>query len=104
MHDHHQLGPCGPGTVMMDIGTGAGALIIYTSPAEIGREIDISPVGGPRTHVAVRTRRLAGGEVNCAFFPRLAAGDYTIWHDATTPAATVTIAEGQVAEITYAEA
>ncbi|MEV0459243.1 hypothetical protein [Catellatospora methionotrophica] len=25
-------------------------------------------------------------------------------HDATTPAATVTIAEGQVAEITYAEA
>ncbi len=31
-----------------------------------------------------------------AVYPELAAGDYTIWRDATTPAGTVTIDGGSV--------
>jgi 16S rRNA A1518/A1519 N6-dimethyltransferase RsmA/KsgA/DIM1 with predicted DNA glycosylase/AP lyase activity len=38
-------GPTGPGTVVLEIGPGVGALILHT-PAELnGHEIEISPTG-----------------------------------------------------------
>jgi hypothetical protein len=49
-----------------------------------------------RTHSRVRPRQ-AGGETRyAAVYPQLTAGDYTIWKDDATPAATVTIEGGQV--------
>ena len=38
----HALGPSGPGTVVLDLGAGVGALVLYTPPDLDGREIEIS--------------------------------------------------------------
>jgi hypothetical protein len=92
-------GPSSAGSVVLDLGAGIGALILDT-PAELaGREIEISPVGGAsarRTHSLVRERRTGAGLSYAAVYPGLAAGDYTIWQDAVTPAATITVHSGQV--------
>ncbi len=92
-------GPSRAGSVVLDLGAGIGALIL-DAPAELnGREIEISPVGGApafRTHALVRERRTSAGPGYAAVYPGLAAGDYTVWRDAVTPAGTVTIDGGQV--------
>jgi hypothetical protein len=44
----------------------------------------------------VRERRAGGSVQYAAVYPELAAGDYTIWRDATTPAGKVTITGGSV--------
>ena len=57
--DNHTIAASGPGTVVLDLGPGVGALVLHATAAEEGREIDISPVGGgARTHSAVRERRM----------------------------------------------
>jgi hypothetical protein len=93
-------GPSGAGSVVLDLGPGIGVLVLDT-PAELaGREIEVSPAsGGPgahRTHSLVRERRTGAGTSYAAVYPGLAAGDYTLWGDATTPAGTFTIDSGQV--------
>jgi hypothetical protein len=86
--------------LVLDIGGDTGALAIYAPPARAGREIEISPVSGPprRTHNVVRPRRTGHGTRYAAVFPSLAAGSYTVWADDTTPAGTVTILGGQIAQ------
>ena len=73
-------GPSGPGTVVMELGAGVGALILYT-PADLdGEEIEISRDGGaPRTHSRVRPRHLPGQTRYAAVYPGLPAGRYTVW-------------------------
>jgi hypothetical protein len=93
-------GPSSAGSVVLDLGAGIGALIL-DAPAELaGREIEISPARGGtsarRTHSLVRERRTGAGSSYAAVYPGLAAGDYTIWQDDVTPAATITIGSGQV--------
>ena len=91
-------GPSGPGTVVLELGAGVGALVLYT-PAELdGREIEISPDdrGGRRTHSQVRPRHMPAGTRYAAVYPDLAAGPYTIWADEELPAGQVEIAEGRV--------
>ncbi len=95
-------GPSGPGTVIMELGAGVGALILYT-PAELdGEEIEISGDGEPgdpgsrRTHSRVRPRHMPGETRYAAVYPSLPAGRYTVWRDERSPAATVTVAGGQV--------
>jgi hypothetical protein len=76
----HNAGASAPGSVVLDIGPGCGALILYVTAAQLGEEIDVSPVGGGgRTHSAVRERLMPGGSVYCAVYPSLPAGDYTVW-------------------------
>jgi hypothetical protein len=93
-------GPSGAGSVVLDLGPGIGALVLNTPAGLAGREIEISLVsGGPgahRTHSLVRERRTGTGTSYAAVYPGLAAGDYTLWHDAATPAGTFTIDSGQV--------
>lgn len=94
------LGPSRAGSVVLDLGAGVGALVL-NAPAELnGREIEISPVAGGvrarRTHSLVRQRRTGTGTSYAAVYPGLAAGDYTVWDDAVTPAGTVRIDSGQV--------
>ncbi len=109
----HQSGDHAVGNqdcVVLDIGGEVGALILY-APAELsGAEIEISGTG-PRTHSIVRERKVdqpAGGRhaappgpgdaaVYAAVYPGLPAGIYTIWRDAQTPAGTVQVEGGQVA-------
>jgi hypothetical protein len=93
-------GPSRAGSVVLELGAGVGALIL-DAPAELnGREIEISPAGGGaragRTHSLVRERRTGAGRGYAAVYPGLAAGDYTVWHDAVTAAGTVTIDDGRV--------
>ncbi len=93
--------PSGPGTVLLDIGSGTGALIVY-APAEMaGQEIHVSPrhpAGSPRTHAVVRERRVAAGGCQAAVYPALPAGEYTIWRDARTAAGEVCVHGGEVAQ------
>jgi hypothetical protein len=93
-------GPSGSGTVVMEVGAGVGALVLYTPAGLDGAEIEISPEpanpGASRTHSRVRPRHLPGGTSYAAVYPGLPAGRYTIWRDQDRPAATVTVTGGQV--------
>jgi hypothetical protein len=94
----HRYGPTGAGTVMLDLGAGTGALVLYTPADLAGAEIEISPdaPGAVRTHAAVRARPGPRGTRYAAVYDGLAAGGYVIWRDRDTPAGTVTITGGQV--------
>jgi hypothetical protein len=104
-HEHaHQYGPTGTGTVVLDLGGDTGALIIYTGRQLLGREIEVSRVdrgGEPRTHSAVRERQVRDGTFHSAVYPDLPAGVYTVWWDDDTPAGSVTVAGGIVAEFSW---
>jgi hypothetical protein len=82
-------GRTGPGTVVLDIGGGTGALIVR-APAELaGREIHVSPAhppGAARTHAVVRERLLGAATCHAAVYAPLPAGDYTVWHADGSPA------------------
>lgn len=92
-------GPSGSGTVLLDLGADTGALILHT-PADLdGLEIEISRSDAPdvaRTHSQVRERRSGASVSYAAVYPDLPAGEYTIWRDPTTPAATATITGGRI--------
>ena len=91
-------GPSGPGTVVLELGAGVGALVLYTTAELDGREIEISPdeQGAHRTHSQVRPRHMPAGTRYAAVYPDLAAGPYTIWADEQRSAGRVEIAEGRV--------
>ena len=96
-------GPSGPGTVVMELGAGVGALILYTPAGLDGEEIEISRDGARRTHSRVRPRHLPGQTRYAAVYPGLRAGCYTIWRDERTPAATVSVTGGQVSSCQWPE-
>lgn len=105
----HAYGPSETGSVVLDLGGDTGALIIYTGRDLHGREIEISrtadPAAGaddaPRTHSAVRERRVRDGTFHSAVYPDLPAGLYTVWWDDRTPAGAVTVSGGSVAEFVW---
>lgn len=103
MHDQHTLDPSPTASVVLDIGADVGALVLYVPAADLGREIEISQVAssGPRTHAAVRERRLDRGALHCVVYAGLAAGEYTIWADDTTPGGTATVIGGHVTELDW---
>jgi len=94
----HRYGPTTAGTVLLDLGAGTGALVLYTPSNLLGAEIEISPgtPGAARTHAAVRARPVPNGTRYAAVYEGLSAGGYTIWRDHDTPAGQVTITGGQV--------
>jgi len=100
---HHQLGPSEPGAVLLELGGRTGALVVRTGPAELLREIEISPVEQPgvRSHAAVRERWLPGTVCYAAIYPDLPAGRYTVWADPTTPAGTVDVQGGGISDYHY---
>nr|MDT0659229.1 phospholipase [Micromonospora sp. DSM 115978] len=103
MHQHN-LGASGTGSVVLELGGDTGALIIYTGQEWHGREIEISLVGsagGPRTHSAVRERRVRDGVFFSAVYPELPAGTYTVWRDGLAVAGEVTVPGGGVVEFAW---
>jgi hypothetical protein len=98
-------GPTGPGVVVMELGAGIGALILYTPPGLDGEEIEISrdEPGVKRTHSRVRPRPVAGPTRYAAVYPGLPAGRYTIWRDGQTPATAATVTGGQVSSCYWPE-
>ena len=97
-------GPSGPGSVVLEIGEGIGALVLDAPAGLIGREIEISPSGGGRrTHSLGRARDTGQGTTYAAVYPGLAVGEYTVWLDDGTPAGKVTVRGGQVTRFRWPE-
>jgi hypothetical protein len=98
------LGTSGPGTVILELGEGIGALILETPRDLDGHEIEISPSGGgSRTHSLVRERRTGAGRSYAAVYPLLPAGEYTVWDEGGGPAGQVTIHGGQASRFRWPE-
>ena len=93
-------GPSGAGTVVLELGAGVGALVLYAPAGLDGREIEISRddfvAAARRTHSLVRPRHMATGTRYAAVYPELAAGTYTIWASASRRVGRVVIAGGRV--------
>lgn len=90
-----------PASVLVEVGGGKGALVLYLDESFRGREIEISRVGvARRVHTGVLERHTAAGVVLAAVFGSLAVGRYVIWHDSDTQAASVVVADGHVTEWT----
>jgi hypothetical protein len=89
--------------LVLDIGEGFGALVLYTGPELLGREIEVSLTTGdhPRTHAAVHQRRVGGAVVFAGVYPELAEGEYRIWTDEPRQVSEFTIASGQVSEVDW---
>jgi hypothetical protein len=100
MNHAHEAAPSTLENLLLDIGGGTGALAIYATESHAGREVEISQESEPghRTHNIVRPRQTPSGTVYAAVFPALPAGDYVVWHDASTRAGTITIRGGQVTQ------
>jgi hypothetical protein len=114
---HHQSealpGPSGQGTVVLDLGGTRGALILFTTEALEGEEIEIRPVGGQwdGTHTAVRRRDLRDAVAFAGVFGSLPAGEYQVRikgpvADQPGPRTTVevTVAGGEVTERLWPDA
>lgn len=111
-HTHHAYGPSATASVVLDIGGEIGALILHADAAQLGREIEISPVprgdaaredgaeAPVRTHSMVRERRTDPPSYD-AVYPDLREGEYTVWHDGETPAGTVTVVGGRISEFAF---
>jgi hypothetical protein len=94
-------GPSGSGTVVLELGPGAGALVLYTPADREGAEIEISLAGaGRRTHSMVRPRHVAVVTVHAAVYPGLPPGEYTIWAGSAA-VATAAVAAGAVTTATW---
>jgi hypothetical protein len=91
-----------PDALVLDIGGDIGALIIYADEACLGAEVDLTPLGQPRshhTHTMVRRRRATNKDIIAGLYPELQEGTYTVWGlDGTGPIGEVTIVGGQVSE------
>jgi hypothetical protein len=90
---------------VLDIGGDIGALIIYTRPELRNREVEVSLKGGNarRVHTEVLERLVNGQPLYTAVFAELAAGLYTLWGNATSPAGEITIVGGEIAEVDWRE-
>jgi hypothetical protein len=106
MSDHPHAGepvagPSGSGTVVLELGPGAGALVLYTPAGRDGAEIEVSLAGaGGRIHSMVRPRHVTGATVHAAVYPDLPPGEYTIW-DGNAAMATTKVAAGAVTTATW---
>jgi hypothetical protein len=100
----HLTGTSDPGSVVLELGEGVGALILDAPPGLHGHEIEISPVaGGARTHSLVRERRTVTKTVYAAVYPALAEGDYVVWDEGGIPAGRVSIRGGRATRFRWPE-
>jgi hypothetical protein len=89
--------------VMVDVGMDAGAVVVYTPDAMLGREIEISRVGenDHLTHTEVLKRKTGVGYVSAAVFGSLPEGDYQLWRDPLGSPLDIHVTSGQVLEVDW---
>ena len=89
--------------LVLNIGDGVGALVLYTGPELLGREVEVSSVGqdAVRTHTVVRKRHVLGRVVCAGVFPELLAGDYRIQSGQPGRPVEFKIVSGQVTEVDW---
>ncbi len=93
----------GQGPVAVEVGVATGAVVLWTSSAMDGVELEISPDvdGAPRHHVAVLPRQLPGGVRHAAVFPGLPAGRYRVWRPSGRAWQLVDVPESVVSEVSW---
>ena len=103
MIEIESAGPAPRGPAVLDIGEGAGALLVIVPAALLHTEIEVSPDGRPdaRTHTGVHERPMAGERLAIALFPSLAAGGWTLWGAAPCMTRSIEILDGQVTQIDW---
>jgi hypothetical protein len=87
--------------LVLDIGGDIGALVLYADESCLGQEIDLTPVGAPRSHhvhTMIRRRRAVDREFIAGVYPELVEGEYTIWGLDDRPLGQVTVLGGHVVE------
>jgi hypothetical protein len=102
LSEHHHEADFEQG-VMVDVGPGVGALVVYTGEDLRGQEIEISPMANDtkRVHTDVLRRKTAGGYVFAAVFGSLIDGEYRLWHPGRAGPVAVRIAGGEVTELDW---
>jgi len=101
-HEQHDSDRIHAEDLALDIGGGAGALLIYTRSDLREKEIEVSRRGeSKRVHTQIHERLINGRTVFAGVFPELAPGRYVIWSEVPRPVTEVTIAEGEVAEVDW---
>jgi hypothetical protein len=100
--EHHHEGDLEQG-VMVDVGPGVGALVIYSGEELRGQEIEISPASSDtkRAHTDVLRRKTSGGSVFAAVFGSLDEGSYRLWHPSRPGSVPVEIVGGEVTELDW---
>ena len=88
---------------MVDVGPGAGALVIYASDELLGQEIEISPgdLDSQRVHTDILRRKTAAGYICAAVFGSLPEGEYRLWHASRNSPVKVHIEGGKVIELDW---
>jgi hypothetical protein len=87
--------------LLLDIGGTVGALVLYSEETCLGSEIDVTPVGYPRSHhvhTMIRRRRAVDREFIAGVYPELEEGEYTVWGVDGKPLGQVVISGGHVSE------
>ena len=90
-----------PEALVLDIGDGIGALVLYTNESCLGREVDVTPAGSPHSHeihTMIRRRRAVDRDVVAGVYPELEAGTYDVWGIDRVIVGQVVIEGGRVAE------
>ena len=103
-HHHHEHRPRTE-PVVLELGGALGALVVYTDPALLHDEIEISPAGADdrRSHKDVLERLVGGRSVQAAVFDRLEHGNYTLWHGDQARTREVVVVGGEITELDWRE-
>jgi hypothetical protein len=87
-------------SLVLDIGDGIGALILYAPEDALDAEIDVSRHGdGYRTHTIIRRRQAGGRTVSAGVYPSLGEGVYDVWSLGGAVMGTVVVQSGHVAAL-----
>jgi hypothetical protein len=103
MTESESAGSALSGPAVLDIGGGAGALLVVVPAALLGAEPEVSPAGRPeaRTHTGVHERNIDGAFLPVALFPSLEAGTWTLWAEGPCATRQVEIVDGQVTRVDW---
>jgi hypothetical protein len=96
-------GPAPSGPAVLDIGGGAGALLVIVPAALLHTEIEVSldDHASAPTHTGVHERTLGGESLPVALFPALDAGNWTLWGAGPCATRSVEILDGQVTHVDW---
>lgn len=103
-HDPDPTSPSRSGEVVLDIGAGFGALVLWAPPELGDSEIEITPVDDdvrPGTHAVVREREIQGRRLFAAVYPELAEGEWRLRGSRPGLPERVSIRSGEVAELDW---
>ena len=94
-----------PDALVLDIGSGTGALVVFACEAWVGAELDVTRAGEPRSHhrhLMIRRLRVAGHDVFAGVLPSLDTGAYTMWDPDGSELAAVRVEGGRIHEVAAA--